>query len=287
MPSDDIQQVAKIIRDVAAREVVPYWGRTDSLEKASGGGLQTPADVKCEAALSEALKKLYPDAVIVGEEGVSSDAGLMRNLKTNGPVFVIDPIDGTRAFAAGRPEYSVMVSLHVKGKPVASWIYFPATDDFYMAKVGEGITREHKGRSTRLRGPATTDNPKEMTGINGVRSIMDEGNQVTARIKNRLKDFKNSAWAAGYDFASLLRGENHIIMWGQAKFNDVMPWQAFLTELGYSMSTLNGDDYDPSKPKEGIIVAPTAALVKQLSALYLGRPLPAGPIPSFPGEKLG
>jgi myo-inositol-1(or 4)-monophosphatase len=56
-------------------------------------------------------------------------------------LFIVDPIDGTRSFLAGRPDWSVVAAVVEKGRPVAAAVYVPADDDLYLAASGQGATR--------------------------------------------------------------------------------------------------------------------------------------------------
>lgn len=56
-------------------------------------------------------------------------------------IFIVDPIDGTRSFLAGRPDWAVVAAAVEKGRPIAAAIYVPADDELYMAAAGEGATR--------------------------------------------------------------------------------------------------------------------------------------------------
>src|SRR4051812_8469522 len=56
-------------------------------------------------------------------------------------VWVVDPIDGTRAFIAGREDWSVSAALVVDGRPVAAALFAPATGELFVAAAGGGATR--------------------------------------------------------------------------------------------------------------------------------------------------
>src|SRR2546430_16249732 len=55
-------------------------------------------------------------------------------------VWVVDPLDGTREFVAGIPEFCVSVAMVEKGKPVAGGIYNPATNETFVGSIASGIT---------------------------------------------------------------------------------------------------------------------------------------------------
>ena len=55
-------------------------------------------------------------------------------------VWVVDPIDGTRAYIAGRADWSISVALVERGRPVAAALFAPASDEMFLATRGEGST---------------------------------------------------------------------------------------------------------------------------------------------------
>ena len=131
-------QVEQLIRDVAAEHVLPYFGRltaADIVEKGPGD-LVTIADRSAEAALTEALTALVPGTVVVGEEAVAGDPGVLARLAGPDPVWVIDPVDGTHNFAAGNPRFTTLVTLARGGELLASWTYAPVLG--VMATAGPG-----------------------------------------------------------------------------------------------------------------------------------------------------
>ena len=134
----DIERVAAIIREVAAAEALPRWrnlGSGDIIEKAGPDDLVTVADRAVEVALSQRLVDLLPGACVVGEEAVHADPRRLELFKSDGPVWVIDPIDGTSAFAKGSPDFAVMVGLVEKG----DWPLVPDPGSIYRATAGRAI----------------------------------------------------------------------------------------------------------------------------------------------------
>src|SRR3546814_18715428 len=73
--------------------------------------LVTIADEAAERALAARLPALVPGSVLVGEEGVERDAGLLGLLQGDAPVWIVAPIDGTKNFAEGSERFAIMVAL--------------------------------------------------------------------------------------------------------------------------------------------------------------------------------
>jgi myo-inositol-1(or 4)-monophosphatase len=56
-------------------------------------------------------------------------------------LFIVDPIDGTRSYLAGREDWSIVAAVVDKGRPVAAAVYAPVDDELYLAASGQGATR--------------------------------------------------------------------------------------------------------------------------------------------------
>jgi myo-inositol-1(or 4)-monophosphatase len=98
-----------------------------------GGSPVTDADLAVDRFLRDALTALAPDFGWLSEETADSPARLGRRR-----VWVVDPIDGTRAFARGDPDWTVAVGLVEDGRPVAGFVFAPAMEEFFEALPGAG-----------------------------------------------------------------------------------------------------------------------------------------------------
>ena len=83
------------------------------------GSPVTAADMASEQTIISALKTRFPQWAVVSEEGEHSLA------QATSTFFLVDPLDGTRAFMAGRPDFCVLIALIENGKPVAGAIHQP------------------------------------------------------------------------------------------------------------------------------------------------------------------
>ena len=140
MSAVDPQKVASILADVAAQEIVPRFRnlKHGDVRKKAGDETVTVADEAAERALTSRLTALLPGSVAVGEEGAAENPAVMDLLAGDAPVWVVDPIDGTRNFAAGKPEFAVMAALVTRNATLASWIYRPMSGASYVAERGAG-----------------------------------------------------------------------------------------------------------------------------------------------------
>lgn len=93
----------------------------------------TEADLAADQCLKNALLGAFPQDGWLSEETEDSPARLSKSR-----VWVVDPIDGTREFILGIPEYAVSVALVENGVPVLAGVYNPETQECFHAVKGEG-----------------------------------------------------------------------------------------------------------------------------------------------------
>jgi len=96
----------------------------------------TEADIAINLMLRERLSAIAPDAGWLSEETEDDPARLEASR-----VWIVDPIDGTRAFMAGRPDWAISVALVEARRPVVAALYAPVSDEFFAAVAGAGATR--------------------------------------------------------------------------------------------------------------------------------------------------
>ena len=109
-----------------------YFRQPISVELKADASPVTRADREIEACLRAAILKQFPDHAVLGEEfgGIA---------QTQGPLWVLDPIDGTKNFISGKPLFGTLISLCVSGVPQVGVIDVPALNERWMA-AGEGVT---------------------------------------------------------------------------------------------------------------------------------------------------
>lgn len=93
----------------------------------------TEADIALDTFLKNRLTGLFPEAGWLSEETADDPSRLERS-----HVWVVDPIDGTRAFASGHPDWAVSIALVKDGMPVLGVLHAPALDRLYQAGLGQG-----------------------------------------------------------------------------------------------------------------------------------------------------
>jgi myo-inositol-1(or 4)-monophosphatase len=107
------------------------------------------ADIAVNDLLENRLRSATPDYGWLSEESVDDETRLGKRL-----VWIVDPIDGTRAYLAGREDWCVSVALVEDAAPVLAAVFAPVSDEFFFAVRGEGATlngaRVHATSGTQL-----------------------------------------------------------------------------------------------------------------------------------------
>lgn len=102
--------------------------------KADGCDFVTETDRLVEKNLIEGILTLFPDAIIHGEE-----YGLTEDISGDRPIFVIDPIDGTKYFRYGMSLFTISIGIQFAGKPIYGIILNPLSGDIIFGWTDYGV----------------------------------------------------------------------------------------------------------------------------------------------------
>ena len=120
----------------AGRAALGFWRKDpDATFKPDGQGPVSEADYASDAVLRRMLLEAHPAHGWLSEESAGDPAGW-----ATGRAFVVDPIDGTRAFLDGSTDWAVAAALIEDGRPLAGVVHLPARDETYAAALGHGAT---------------------------------------------------------------------------------------------------------------------------------------------------
>ncbi len=95
----------------------------------------TEADLAVDTLLHKFLREARPDYGWLSEETIDDQSRLRAKR-----VFVVDPIDGTRAFLQGKPHFCTSIAVVEDGRPIAGAVFNPAFDEMYSAAKGQGAS---------------------------------------------------------------------------------------------------------------------------------------------------
>jgi fructose-1,6-bisphosphatase/inositol monophosphatase family enzyme len=243
-----MQQSAKVA-------VMPRYRRltADEVMTKAADDLVTIADRESEAILAEGLSRLVPEASVVGEEAVHRDPRLTDRLG-DGLCWIIDPLDGTNNFVAGRPPFGILVALAQAGETIAGWIYDPVSGRCCHAERGRGAFVD--GERVWSLGSRQT---KPVVAIS--MALVDP--KHTTRIKALLEpncSIVDIPRCAAEQYPRIALGQNDI-----ALVNRTLPWDhaagvLFLNEAGAKAAHHDGTCYRPDSAKTGLLIASTPPL---------------------------
>lgn len=133
--------VEEAVRKAAETEILPRFRRLAEHEvdqKSGPHDLVTDADRLAEEYLTGVLAALLPGSVVVGEEAVHANPATYEAIRGDAPVWIVDPVDGTRQFVHGDTGFCTLVALAHRGVVLASWTYAAARDQLAVAVRGQG-----------------------------------------------------------------------------------------------------------------------------------------------------
>jgi 3'(2'), 5'-bisphosphate nucleotidase len=131
----------------AGRLILPYWRSELTVMRKADESPVTEADQKGELLILERLKAAYPDIPVISEE----DAAEFGTPEAIGPrFFLVDPLDGTKAFVRGDPNFTVNIGLVQDGRPVAGAVYAPVTEELWWTSAGGCMRKVEQGAIERV-----------------------------------------------------------------------------------------------------------------------------------------
>lgn len=134
--------LAHRLADAAGAAIRPWYRAGFAQEQKADHSPVTQADREAEAAIRALLGRERPGDGIIGEEFGTERADAER-------VWVLDPIDGTRSFIAGRPIFGTLIALMVGGRPVLGVLDQPISGERWIG--GDGHSTELNGRPVQTR----------------------------------------------------------------------------------------------------------------------------------------
>jgi 3'(2'), 5'-bisphosphate nucleotidase len=120
----------------AGEAILAVNRRAMKVEGKDDGSPVTEADLAADRIIADGLAQIAPDVPVLSEERVQAAKPPFR-----GSFFLVDPLDGTREFVAGRDEYTVNVALVTEGSPLLGIIGAPALGLLWRGLVGRGAER--------------------------------------------------------------------------------------------------------------------------------------------------
>jgi len=270
LSSGDSERVADLMRETAAAELSPRFRNLaqDEIRHKRPGDIVTVADVASEQRLASGLAKILPGVPVVGEEAVEQDPGLVDLIGRPGEsCWIVDPLDGTANFAAGRDRFAMIICLVHDRRTVGGWILDVPNDRMAVALKGQGVALD----GTAINGAPVARPP---TGLIGFRIRKEFDRQLSETQRAKLGELSTMN-CAGREYIEILSGQFDFCLYRMTKPWDHAAGALMMTEAGGQALRFNGAPYGPADSVEsGIIAAMTSQTVSEVRAIFETVELP-------------
>ncbi len=202
----------------------------------------TEADEIAERIILAVLGEIAPSVPVIAEESVARDG----TPEVGDALFwLVDPLDGTKEFIAGRDEFTVNIALIEDGDPIMGVVYLPALDELYLGIASRGAWRQRRGDEAPL-AIAVRRAPAEGLTVLASRSHCTP--EVDAYLE-RLTVARLRAAGSSLKFCVLACGEADLY----PRFGPTMEWDtaagdAVLRAAGGTVETVDGTPLGYAKP---------------------------------------
>ena len=244
MPASDTGLLFDVVREagelglaLSRKTDLQHWTKPD-------GSHVTEGDLAINALFEQRLRAARPGDGWLSEETPDDHRARMAQ----DGLWIIDPIDGTRAFMEGRKEWCVAAALAVNGRPVLAAVYTPRHDEFFIAARGEGATlngaRLTIPDSASLEGAHIAGNRKALASLAHLGIAADPSGSLPLQLRlahvaaGRLAGAVSIGNRNDWDLAAgeLLVSEAGGIVSGNSGegyiYNRAQPWQQGLVAAG-------------------------------------------------------
>jgi myo-inositol-1(or 4)-monophosphatase len=244
---DAVREAGALGQSLARRGNLRQWTKPD-------GSHVTEGDLAINTLLEERIRTARPDDGWLSEETPDEPQRLARPR-----LWIIDPIDGTRAFIEGRKEWCVAAALAIAGRPVLAAVYRPMKDEFYAAEAGGGASLNGQQLaipdSDDLTGARIAGNRKALAGLTHLGIAPDPSGALPLQLR------------LAYVAAGRLAGAVSV---GKRNDWDLAAGELLVIEAGGAVSGTSGEGYIYNRPEpwqQGLVAAGAkrhAALIRAL-----------------------
>lgn len=224
----EYEQLSEGVRK-AGLACLKYWRTNIKAEKKESiHSVVTIADTESETILLELLSGMYPGRSVMSEE-TRPDAPEESNF------WVVDPIDGSADFEAGRKEWAIALAEVKDGQVATSIVYAPVFNEYYFARLGEGAFLN--GQIIHVSSAGSLSE-----------SIVDIGQRVSREddigFDKRLRRVSQTIHTGGSSslvYADLARGGISVAIQQEQAFWDIAPGQLLVQEAGGRFTNWEGN----------------------------------------------
>ena len=214
---------------LAGRLTLGYFQAGVQVDRKADDTPVTVADRKAEELIRSRIESAFPTHAILGEEfGEAARDGATHR-------WIIDPIDGTKAFVHGVPLYSVLLGLEIEGEVEVGAVYFPALDEMVAAAIGEGCW--WNGRRVRV---SSTSEMRRATICFSDAATFAEFGRAEAWERIQRASSICAGWGDAYGHALVATGRADVMLDPIMNAWDCGPFPPILAEAGGTFGDWSG-----------------------------------------------
>lgn len=228
-----ITELSALIVAAAREELLPRF-RQVSYSRKADDSLLTEADLAMQQRLARELAAHWPQIPFLGEEMSSEEQQRLLQSGEQG-VWIVDPLDGTRNFAAGVPFFSVSVALLKQGEVVLGVVYDPVRDECFSAVKGEGA----QCNGEPLHALTAPSQLRQTITIIDFKRLAPE--LATRLVTERPFSSQRSFGSVAIDWCWLAAGRCHTYLHGAQRLWDYGAGTLIFAEAGGHFCTLEGE----------------------------------------------
>ncbi len=219
------------------------------------------ADIRVNDLLESRLRSATPDYGWLSEESVDDEARLEKRL-----VWIVDPIDGTRGYLAGREDWCVSVALVENGSSLLAAVFAPASDEFFFAMRGQGAVRN------AVPVLATSGTELDFSRVAGPKPLVERLNRQSGEIILHPRIGSLALRLCRVAQGSL----DAAFAGGQSRDWDLAAANLIVQEANGNMTALSGDAilYNRREVTHGVLVAAGRDRHASIVEHFRNRPLP-------------
>jgi myo-inositol-1(or 4)-monophosphatase len=219
------------------------------------------ADIAANDLIEKRLRSATPDYGWLSEESVDDEARLGKPL-----VWIVDPIDGTRSYLAGREDWCVSVALVEGESPVLAAVFAPVTEEFFFAARGGGAVRNDRPIH------ATTGTELDFSRVAGPKPLVERLNRGAGEIS-----LYPRIGSLALRLCRVAEGRlDAAFAGGQSRDWDLAAANLIVQEANGNMTALSGDTilYNRREVTHGVLVAAGRDRHASIVEHFRNRPLP-------------
>src|SRR5450755_2631200 len=219
------------------------------------------ADIAVNDLIETRLRRATPDYGWLSEESADDESRLDKQR-----VWIVDPIDGTRGYLAGREDWCVSVALVENTSPVLAAVFAPASDEFFFAARGQGAARNAAPVF------ATSGTELDFSRVAGPKPLVERLNRSSGEIVLHPRIGSLALRLCRVAQGSL----DAAFAGGQSRDWDLAAANLIVQEANGNMTALSGDTIQYNRPDvaHGVLVAAGRERHARIVEHFRSRPLP-------------